>query len=78
MTAGENAAPLPRADAWNWSNPSLGYPGHVHIRREGREVVLIVTGNAGGSIAGKLGGMRMPSAKAADLARFILDGEDRG
>ena len=67
--------PAPVEGAWNWSNPALGYRDHVHARREGNELVLIVTGNAGGSIAGKLGGMRMPNAEAANLGRFLLTGE---
>ena len=61
--------------AWNWTAPSLAYPDHVHARREGAEIVLVVTGNAGGALAGRLGGARMSRPAAVALARFILAGE---
>jgi len=68
-------APAP-APAWNWSNQNRAYPAHLHARREAGEVVLITTGNAEGSITGKLGGVRLPRAEAVRLARFIMEGED--
>lgn len=64
------------AEIFNWQRPTNGTRGdQVHVRREDGEVVLIVTGNAGGAIAGRLGGLRMTRAAAVEMGRFLLEGE---
>ena len=70
--------PAEDLDAWNWTAPSTAYPDHVHARRDGAEVVLIVTGSARGGLAGRHGGARMTRPAAVALARFILAGEPPG
>lgn len=61
--------------AWNWTAPSLSAPDHVHARHERGEVVLIVTGTAGGALPPRKAGARLSQAAALELARFILSAE---
>jgi hypothetical protein len=69
---------MPEPDtAWNWTAPSRSAPDHVHARHELErgELVLIITGTAGGALPLRKAGARLNRAAALELARFILSAE---